>query len=161
MPLGCAHAPAPGPIAGGRSRPSTISSTAASAPLRCPSTDAPARLGTLRDPGALPGWVCALARNAARDRLRARKRCARSQALVPDSVPARPEPRDDRELRTRVLARLDEIPETYREALILRLVEGLDGPAIAEHLGLTSGSVRVHLHRGLALLRPLLRKEGW
>ena len=58
-------------------------------------------------------------------------------------------------------ARLDEIPETYREALILRLVEGLDGPAIAEHLGLTSGSVRVHLHRGLALLRPLLRKEGW
>jgi RNA polymerase sigma-70 factor (ECF subfamily) len=44
---------------------------------------------------------------------------------------------------------------------VLRLVLGLDGPTIATLTGHTPGSVRVHLHRGLALLRPLLEKEGW
>ena len=43
----------------------------------------------------------------------------------------------------------------------LRLVEGLSGPEIAARTGLTHGSVRVNLHRGMSLLRPLLAAEGW
>ena len=39
---------------------------------------------------------------------------------------------------------------------MLRLVEGLDGPEIAARTGLTPGSVRVNLHRGMALLRTAL-----
>ncbi len=53
------------------------------------------------------------------------------------------------------------LPEAYRETLLLRLVEGLSGPEIAEAVGLTAASVRVNLHRGMELLRPLLSKEGW
>ena len=45
------------------------------------------------------------------------------------------------------------LPEAYREPLMLRLVEGMSGPEIAERTGLTPGSVRVNLHRGIALLR--------
>lgn len=118
-------------------------------------------LSTLRDPAALPGWITALARNAALDRLRerARRRAAPEAAL--HALPARAEPGDDRALRLRVLALLGTLPETYREALVLRLVEGLTGPQIAERTGLTPASVRVHLHRGMALLRPLLAQEGW
>lgn len=120
-------------------------------------------LPALRDPAALPGWISALARNAARDRLRARRRrrAARRDEAALERVPARPELAEDRALRQRVLALLGRLPETYREALVLRLVEGLDGPTIAARTGLTPGSVRVHLHRGLELLRPLLRAEGW
>jgi len=46
-----------------------------------------------------------------------------------------------------------ELPEAYREPLILRFVEGLTGPEIAARTGLTHGSVRVNLHRGMQILR--------
>jgi RNA polymerase sigma-70 factor (ECF subfamily) len=40
--------------------------------------------------------------------------------------------------------------------MILRLVEGMTGPEIAEQTGLSAGSVRVNLHRGMKLLRERL-----
>ncbi|MCI0651962.1 MAG: hypothetical protein L0Z55_08765 [Planctomycetes bacterium] len=40
----------------------------------------------------------------------------------------------------------------------MRLVEGMTGPQIARATGLTHGSVRVNLHRGMILLRA--RLEG-
>ena len=43
-----------------------------------------------------------------------------------------------------------------RDALILRLVEGMTGPEIAARTGLTHGSVRVNLHRGMQQLREIL-----
>jgi DNA-binding NarL/FixJ family response regulator len=48
------------------------------------------------------------------------------------------------------------LPDTYRETLILRLVEGMTGPEIAARTGLTPGSVRVNLHRGMQQLREKL-----
>jgi RNA polymerase sigma-70 factor (ECF subfamily) len=55
-----------------------------------------------------------------------------------------------------VLAALRALPEAYQETLILRLVEGMSGPEIAEQTGLSPGSVRVNLHRGMKLLRERL-----
>jgi len=40
--------------------------------------------------------------------------------------------------------------------MIMRLVEGATGPEIAEHTGMSPESVRVHLHRGMSLLRERL-----
>jgi RNA polymerase sigma-70 factor (ECF subfamily) len=51
------------------------------------------------------------------------------------------------------------LPEAYRETLVLRLVEGMTGPEIAERTGLTPASVRVNLHRGMKLLREKLGME--
>jgi RNA polymerase sigma-70 factor (ECF subfamily) len=48
------------------------------------------------------------------------------------------------------------LPEAYRETLVLRLVEGMTGPEIAERTGLTPASVRVNLHRGMKQLREKL-----
>jgi RNA polymerase sigma-70 factor (ECF subfamily) len=56
------------------------------------------------------------------------------------------------------LGEIQRLPEAYRETLILRLVEGMTGPEIAERTGLTHDSVRVNLHRGMKLLRE--RLEG-
>src|SRR5205823_2759422 len=55
-----------------------------------------------------------------------------------------------------VLAIIRGLSETYRETLILRLVEGMTGPEIAARTGLTPGSVRVNLHRGMEQLRTKL-----
>ena len=51
------------------------------------------------------------------------------------------------------------LPEAYRETLVLRLVEGMTGPEIAERTGLQPASVRVNLHRGMKLLREKARGE--
>ena len=48
------------------------------------------------------------------------------------------------------------LPSAYRETLLMRLVEGMTGPEIAEATGLTPGSVRVNLHRGMKQLREKL-----
>ena len=50
------------------------------------------------------------------------------------------------------------LPEAYRETLVLRLVEGMTGPEIAERTGLTPASVRVNLHRGMKMLREKLER---
>jgi len=59
-----------------------------------------------------------------------------------------------------VLAAIRRLPEAYREPLILRLVEGMTGPEIAARTGLTPGSVRVNLHRGMQMLRAQLGREA-
>jgi RNA polymerase sigma-70 factor (ECF subfamily) len=62
--------------------------------------------------------------------------------------------------RTEALAVLEVVrglPDAYRDTLILRLVEGLSGPEIAERTGLTAASVRVNLHRGMKQLRAKLQ----
>ena len=106
------------------------------------------RLPQLADTAAFPGWLMSIARNKAVDHLRGKKPV---DELVDVPVPA---PRSAE--IAEVLAALRELPEAYRETLILRLVEGLTGPEIAEQTGLSAGSVRVNLHRGMKLLRERL-----
>jgi RNA polymerase sigma-70 factor (ECF subfamily) len=78
------------------------------------------------------------------------------EQLDPDtSVPTAASPNDEEAWF--VLAEVRRLPEAYRETLVLRFVEGLTGPEIAELTGLTPGSVRVNLHRGVELLRARLK----
>ncbi len=56
---------------------------------------------------------------------------------------------------------LRSLPESYRETLAMRIVEGMTGPEISEATGLTPGSVRVNLFRGMKMLREKLEREGW
>jgi RNA polymerase sigma-70 factor (ECF subfamily) len=76
---------------------------------------------------------------------------------LPDHIPGAPHPEGE---AVAVLAAIRRLPEAYREPLVLRLVEGMTGPEIAERTGLTAGSVRVNLHRGMQMLRERLGKEA-
>lgn len=120
------------------------------------------QLPTLRDDAAFPAWLCAATRHAAVDRARRQKRAPASGEL--DDVAGRERsPAEQfaaRDAAERVLACIRALPESYREPLVLRLVEGLTGPEIAARTGLTHGSVRVNLTRGMALLRPKLAEAG-
>lgn len=113
--------------------------------------DAWVKLVDLREPAAFAGWLLAMARNRAADH--ARRRPPSGDGDAGDRVGVEPPPRAEAEAALRALR---ELPETYRETLIMRLVEGLSGPEIAERTGMTPDSVRVHLHRGLKLLRERL-----
>ena len=56
----------------------------------------------------------------------------------------------------RCLRRLD---PAHSEPLVMRLVEGMSGSEIAERTGMTPGSVRVNLCRGMKRLRVALERE--
>jgi RNA polymerase sigma-70 factor (ECF subfamily) len=119
------------------------------------------RLPELRDAAAFGGWLCATARNAATSELRRRRRAGASVLVeVVDRGAAPDAAAQAADTRARVLACIGELPEAYRETLLLRLCEGLAGPEIAARTGMTHGSVRVNLTRGMALLRPLLQERG-
>lgn len=107
-----------------------------------------ARLPQLGEPAAFPGWLMAIARNRAIDHVRGRRPL---DELTEVAVPA-----SRQSEVAQVLAALRALPEAYQETMILRLVEGLTGPEIAEQTGLSPGSVRVNLHRGMRLLRERL-----
>jgi RNA polymerase sigma-70 factor, ECF subfamily len=108
------------------------------------------RLESLRAPEAFGPWLASIARNRAMDHYR------RSVPTVElsEELPGRAHPEGD---AGTVLAAIRSLPEAYREPLVLRLVEGMTGPEIAQRTGLTPGSVRVNLHRGLQQLRARLQ----
>jgi RNA polymerase sigma-70 factor, ECF subfamily len=110
------------------------------------------RLEDLRNDGAFGGWVLAIARNSAAGEGR---RCRPATALN-DEIAAAPETRADREQAEVVLGAVRELPEAFRETLLMRLVAGLSGPEIAARTGMSHGSVRVNLHRGMAMLKEKL-----
>jgi len=107
------------------------------------------RLPSLREAAAFGGWLLAIARNRARDHWRRGEDTVELKAEVAGA----PHPEGD---ALRVLAAIRRLPEAYRETLVLRLVEGMTGPEIACRTGLTPGSVRVNLHRGMQQLREAL-----
>jgi len=112
------------------------------------------RIRELREPAAFGGWIATIARNRATDYLRH----TREQVELPDDLPGG-EPIDSETFA--VLDVIRALPEAYRDTLLMRLVEGMSGLEIAERSGLSPGSVRVNLHRGMKLLREKLGTDGW
>jgi RNA polymerase sigma-70 factor (ECF subfamily) len=55
-----------------------------------------------------------------------------------------------------VRAAIDDLPDTYREVLLLRDIEELTTEEAAEALGVTENAVKIRLHRARQALRTLL-----
>jgi len=107
------------------------------------------KLHTLREAAAFGPWIAMIARNRAVDFHR------RSKETVEINDELRGSDTHDSKA-AEILELIRSLPEAYRETLVLRLVEGMTGPEIAERTGLTAASVRVNLHRGMKLLRERL-----
>jgi len=122
------------------------------------------RLDGLRDPDAFGPWLAAIARNRASDFHRHCKpdvsldEAPQFEKSAPPPLTIRQTSHSSAEARV-VLEAIHSLPEAYREPLILRLVAGMTGPEIAARTGLTHGSVRVNLSRGMQQLREILNRK--
>ena len=111
------------------------------------------KIDSLRDAERFGPWLAMITRNRAMDY----HRRTRETSELPDTLAQAATPRAE---ANEVLAIIYELPEAYREPLILRFVEGMTGPEIAERTGLAPASVRVNIHRGLKLLRARMQGPG-
>ncbi|MER5206197.1 RNA polymerase sigma factor [Streptomyces sp. NPDC002825] len=123
-------------------------------------------LGRFRGDGAgFRGWTATIARHRALDhlrRVRSRPRPARfEQDLV--GLPPAGDTADEalEALSTeRALALVAGLPQDQAEAVLLRVVVGLDGISAARVLGKRPGAVRSAAHRGLKRLARQLQGRG-
>lgn len=123
-------------------------------------------LSRLRDRARVGSWIAGIARNLGRrwERHTTRRR-KREAAVVRVAQEMNPTPLDallDRETQSLVRGALSEIPEAYREALVLYYVQGRSVAEVATGLGITEDLVKQRLSRGRRALRESLedRVEG-
>ncbi|MFD5725646.1 RNA polymerase sigma factor [Streptomyces sp. NPDC058368] len=107
------------------------------------------------------GWAARIARNRALDHLRMRGRrpaIGGDESELSDK-PAGSDTADEaiESLATgRTLSLIAQLPQDQAEAVVLRVVVGLDAKSAAETLGKRPGAVRTAAHRGLKRLAELL-----
>jgi RNA polymerase sigma-70 factor (ECF subfamily) len=123
------------------------------------------KLDSLREVEAFGPWLATIARHSIANRHRARRlRAETSDADLPEATDGvgggGRASAEARATAAEILALIHQLPLPYREPLVLRLVEGMTGPEIAERTGLAPASVRVNLHRGMTKLRELLQARG-
>ncbi len=127
-------------------------------------------LGDFRGDSRFSTWLCRIALNRCTDILRRRGR----EVGVRDTrngEPYVPDLQDDRETapvtlerreREQVLQRaLGGLPVKYREAVVLRHIEGLPYREIGRILGIPAGAAKVRTFRGREMLRRILESEGF
>ncbi|MEW2283735.1 RNA polymerase sigma factor [Streptomyces sp. NPDC047841] len=123
-------------------------------------------LGRFRGDGAgFRGWTATIARHRALDHLRRQRVRPRAARLEQDALelPGRHSTHDQalESLSTaRALDLVRALPRDQAEAVLLRVVVGLDGPAAARVLGKRPGAVRTAAYRGLRRLARQLGADG-
>jgi RNA polymerase sigma-70 factor (ECF subfamily) len=119
------------------------------------------RLDSLQNPQAFAAWLGSIVVRTVGKRLRRRRLLTRlglraKEAIDPDQVSSVSAPGDVRVALRRVYAIVEELPAEQRIALVLRRVDGLEIPQIAEYMGLSLSTVK----RRLKAAEELLERTG-
>lgn len=127
-------------------------------------------LGNFRGKSKFSTWLVTIAMNEGRQRLRKAKSAAEDsldekvEGMDGDFTPAALtdwreiplEALEKKELREKLRQAVEELPEIYREVLVLRDLEELNQEETAAALGITVTVVKVRLHRARMMLQKKL-----
>lgn len=119
----------------------------------------------------LSSWLHRIAVNAALMRLRTRRR--KAEAAIDDLLPyfdgndVRIDPAwqpqvtegpdlEEKDRKTLIHEAISQLPENYRNVILLRDIQEMSTEEAAEALGITPGAVKVRLHRARMALKTLL-----
>jgi RNA polymerase sigma-70 factor (ECF subfamily) len=118
-------------------------------------------LDSLRDDRQLGAWIYQIARNAIADHHRRASRNPVARSAPPELSDDANE-FDDRLVEQEVAAYaalfVETLPEPYREALRLTVLEGNTQKAAAERLGISLPAMKSRVQRGRAMLRDALEQ---
>ncbi|MBT2367759.1 RNA polymerase sigma factor [Streptomyces sp. ISL-10] len=111
------------------------------------------------------GWAARIARNRALDhiRMRGRRPAVGGDETELTGKPAESDTADEamESITTNsTMALIAQLPQDQAEAVVLRVVVGLDAKSAAQTLGKRPGAVRTAAHRGLKRLAELLYEGG-
>ena len=110
----------------------------------------------VREPDRAAAWLRSAVLNGARSQLR--RRAVRRKHLRPVRDGVEVDFLAGAEHR-RVLDALRTLPHRQREALVLKFYADLSEAETAAAMGVSAGSVKTHVHRGLAALETLLEED--
>jgi RNA polymerase sigma-70 factor (ECF subfamily) len=123
-----------------------------------------------RKSGKFSTWIFTIAVNLTKNEIRSRVRHKGTFSLdamedesggqgvaFPDTKPLPDEDLNAREIRRRVAEALERIPARYREAVVLRDIEGLSYEEVGEILRIPGGTVRSRINRARLMLKERLK----
>ncbi|HLY09447.1 MAG TPA: sigma-70 family RNA polymerase sigma factor, partial [Planctomycetota bacterium] len=119
----------------------------------------------LTDPRGFRAWLTTIGQSALIDAARRAGAIRRSPPprAPQEALEGAPAPEGEEagraETRDKVRTILQSLPEEYRLPLTLRYIDGADYESIQMQLGLSPGSLRGLLYRGLQLLRRAVKQE--
>ena len=133
-------------------------------------------IGEFEGRSALKSWLHRIVINTALMKLRSRRcaveqpvddilphidrDCCRMQASWADMATPH-EILERKEARDLVVAKMMELPDSYRIVLLLRDIEGMSTEETARALAMTEGAVKVRLHRARAAFKALVAPVLW
>jgi RNA polymerase sigma-70 factor (ECF subfamily) len=124
---------------------------------------------SFREDAPLAPWIFRIARNLAYQELnRRRKQRKTSLDELIEKESGEPPAEDsspheesvEKEMKERINLALARLKPGFRDAVILRLVQGYSGQETAALLGIPLATVNTRVHRGIRELRKTLRREG-
>jgi len=115
------------------------------------------RLGNVRDPLALAGWIFRVVTRLCMLPVLMLIRGAEELTERHEAEYFAQVPKD--ELRIDLVRALESLPDMYREVILLRDMEQLTIGEVADHLRITREACKSRIHRGRALLREYLQGD--
>lgn len=117
-------------------------------------------------PGTFEGWLYRVTKNLFLDSVRRRGRVqfdplpAEGRGALQDTGPGPADAVELGVLRADLARALQQLPTTFRTAVVLTDVQGLTYAEVAERLGWPLGTVRSRVHRGRKALRQTLQSRA-
>jgi RNA polymerase sigma factor (sigma-70 family) len=116
------------------------------------------KIGALRTAATFAGWLFRIVERECYRLLRARRNLqawdqSLDRMLHQDPLPL--------ELRKDLIAGIAALPSAYREVLVLRDIDELTAPEVAEQLKITTDAVKSRLHRARSMMREYLITNGY
>ncbi|HEV2071560.1 MAG TPA: SigE family RNA polymerase sigma factor [Acidimicrobiales bacterium] len=112
--------------------------------------------GRLADQERAPAYLRSVVLNGARSRIRHRQVRARHLQVAPPPAPSAEAGALAADDHDRMVGALRRLPARQREAVVLRYYLDLSEAEMATAMRISAGSVKTHLHRGLAALHETL-----
>jgi RNA polymerase sigma-70 factor (ECF subfamily) len=115
------------------------------------------KLGDFRGESALSTWLCSIAMSVSLNGLRRMKRSREREVALEEAAPVGFTPREaDPDLKVRLAAAIDGLPDGYRAVFVMHDVEGFTHEEIGQALGVQAGTSKAQLFRARAKLREAL-----